>query len=67
MSEYEQHHHDKELLASSSLRLGDIEVSPASDLEQVRNIINRLGEDQLPGERLAPDWCFVDCKYNYVK
>ncbi|XP_065156673.1 eye-specific diacylglycerol kinase isoform X4 [Atheta coriaria] len=54
MSDYEQHHYDKELLSQAAQPVDQIEVSPAADLEQVRVQINKL-----LGEPLK-DWCFVD-------
>lgn len=63
MSDYEQHHYDKELLKKSALNLGMIEVNPIADLEQIRNIINKYCEDATECQKLSPDWCFVDCKY----
>lgn len=35
MSDYEQHHYDKELLSQAAQPVDQIEVSPAADLEQV--------------------------------
>ncbi|XP_047003268.1 eye-specific diacylglycerol kinase isoform X1 [Schistocerca americana] len=68
MSDYEQHHYDKELLKQTAISLGVIEVNPVSDLEQVRKMINRLQEDATSttennnqfANKLSPDWCFVD-------
>ncbi|XP_021928119.1 eye-specific diacylglycerol kinase [Zootermopsis nevadensis] len=45
MSDYEQHHYDKELLKQAAVPLGVIEVNPVSDLEQVRKLINKLQEE----------------------
>nr|XP_022904249.1 eye-specific diacylglycerol kinase isoform X2 [Onthophagus taurus] len=57
MSDYEQHHYDKELLTQAAMTIGSLEVDPSSDLEQVRNQINKFLEDQpCP----IADWCFVD-------
>lgn len=44
--------------------MGEIEVAPVADLEQVRQMVNKLQEtpsDTCP--KLSPDWCFVDCKF----
>ncbi|XP_072155081.1 eye-specific diacylglycerol kinase isoform X5 [Bemisia tabaci] len=67
MMDYEQHHYDKEKLRQSAMCLGEIEVNPSADLEQVRQIINKLQEEPPKttesGEiipKLTPDWCFVD-------
>lgn len=46
--------------------MGEIEVAPVADLEQVRQMVNKLQENSSePSEncpKLSPDWCFVDCK-----
>ncbi|XP_046395493.1 eye-specific diacylglycerol kinase isoform X2 [Ischnura elegans] len=61
MSDYEQHHYDKDLLKQAAISLGTIEVSPTADLEQVRNLINKLQEEGGNATtKLSPDWCFVD-------
>ncbi|XP_071452810.1 eye-specific diacylglycerol kinase isoform X2 [Hetaerina americana] len=61
MSDYEQHHYDKDLLKQAAISLGTIEVSPTADLEQVRNLINKLQEESANATtKLTPDWCFVD-------
>lgn len=61
MSDYEQHHYDKDLLAQAASEIGMLEVSPGADLEQVRNLINQMLEEPA-GTKLSPDWCFIDCK-----
>lgn len=61
MTDYEQHHYDKELLKNSAVNIGSLEVNPIADLEQVRLQINKLCEDVSDGPKLS-DWCFVDCK-----
>jgi diacylglycerol kinase (ATP) len=66
MSDYDQHHYDKEKLKSSAQHMGAIEVNPVSDLEQVRLIVNKFSEDQPDGPKLSPDWCFIDCKCLYI-
>lgn len=48
--------------------MGEIEVTPIADLEQVRNLVNKLQDNVEVSEscpKLSPDWCFVDCKYFY--
>lgn len=55
MPDYEQHHYDKELLAQAAQLVGELETSPASDLEQVRAMICKMESPNIP-----PDWCFVD-------
>ncbi|CAG2054170.1 unnamed protein product [Timema podura] len=56
MSDYEQHHYEKDLLKEAALNVGTLEVSPVSDLEQVRKMINNLPD----ASNLSADWCFVD-------
>ncbi|XP_059484692.1 eye-specific diacylglycerol kinase-like isoform X6 [Neocloeon triangulifer] len=61
MSDYEQHHYDKDVLTQRATTLGTIDVSPSADLEQVRQMIIKLQEDKTdPAARLSSDWCFVD-------
>lgn len=62
MLDYEQHHYDKEKLKQSACHIGNIEVNPVSDLEQVRAIVNKFCEDNPEYPKLSFDWCFVDCK-----
>lgn len=61
MSDYEQHHYDKDLLAQAACEIGALEVSPGTDLEQVRNLINQMVEET-NSSKISPDWCFIDCK-----
>lgn len=63
MTDYEKHHYDKELLKQSAINLGNIDVNPIADLEQIRNLINKYLEDTPELQTLLPDWCFLDCKY----
>jgi len=62
MSDYEQHHYDKDLLRQAGIDIGSLEVSPGADLEQVRALINQMMEEN-PAIKLNSDWCFVDCKF----
>ena len=62
MSDYEQHHYDKDLLAQAAVEVGTLEVSPGADLEQVRNLINQMLEET-SATKIAPDWCFIDCTF----
>uniref|UniRef100_A0A182KDR6 Diacylglycerol kinase n=1 Tax=Anopheles christyi TaxID=43041 RepID=A0A182KDR6_9DIPT len=59
MTDYEQHHYDKELLRQSAVNLGSLEV-PVTDLEQVRVLINKYCSEQPDSPKLSPDWCFID-------
>jgi diacylglycerol kinase (ATP) len=63
MSDYEQHHYDKEIMKQSASALGSIEVSPTSDLEAIRVLINKLCDEGPDSPKLSPDWCFIDCKH----
>ncbi|KAJ8983903.1 hypothetical protein NQ317_006707, partial [Molorchus minor] len=60
MADYEQHHYDKDLLAQAAIGIGNLEVNPISDLEQVRAQINKLMEDNKDQTKIYSDWCFVD-------
>lgn len=62
MSDYEQHHYDKDLLKNSAVNLGTLDV-PVTDLEQVRVLVNKHCEEQPDSPKLSPDWCFIDCKF----
>jgi len=66
MSDYEQHHYDKEILKQTATSVGEIEVNPASDLEQIRVLINKLCDEGPESPKLAPDWCFIDCELALV-
>lgn len=52
----------------AAIYLGHIKTSAATDLEQVRQMVNRMLEeknaDSETASRLCSDWCFVDCKCN---
>ncbi|XP_026467404.1 eye-specific diacylglycerol kinase-like [Ctenocephalides felis] len=60
MTDYEQHHYDKDLLKQAAVNMGSIEVSHVADLEQVRTQINKLLADSSNDYKLSSDWCFVD-------
>lgn len=62
MSDYEQHHYDKETLKQSATTIGAIDVNPTSDLEAVRVLVNKMSEEGNDSPKLSPDWCFIDCK-----
>jgi len=64
MSDYEQHHYDKETLKQSATIIGSIDVNPTSDLEAVRVLVNKMSEEGNDSPKLSPDWCFIDCKCN---
>ncbi|XP_017783280.1 PREDICTED: eye-specific diacylglycerol kinase isoform X2 [Nicrophorus vespilloides] len=54
MSDYEMNHYDKDLLTQAAQNVGQLDINPASDLDQIRGEINKLlGESNR-------DWCFVD-------
>ncbi|XP_037029627.1 eye-specific diacylglycerol kinase isoform X3 [Bradysia coprophila] len=60
MTDYEQYHYDKDRLSQSAINLGNIEVNPISDLEQIRNVINKFCDEIPESPKLSADWCFVD-------
>lgn len=62
MADYEQYHNDKDALQKYAANLGNIDVNPVSDLEQIRVLINRFCEELPDSPKLSPEWCFVDCK-----
>lgn len=62
MSDYEQHHYDKDTLKQNATPLGSIEVNPTSDLEAVRVLINKMCDEANDGPKLLADWCFIDCE-----
>lgn len=66
MSDYEQHHYDKEIMKQSATALGTIEVNPTSDLEAIRVLINKLCDEGPDSPKLSPDWCFIDCECQLV-
>lgn len=63
MSDYEQHHYDKEIMKQTATAIGTIEVNPVSDLEAIRVLINKLCDEGPDSPKLSPDWCFIDCKF----
>lgn len=66
MSDYEQHHYDKEIMKQSATAIGTIEVNPALDLEAIRVLINKLCDEGHDSPKLSPDWCFIDCKFDWI-
>lgn len=64
MSDYEQHHYDKNRLRETAILLGDIRAAAAADLEQVRQMVNKMQEEKSTDlentTKLSSDWCFVD-------
>lgn len=59
MADYEKHHYDKELLAKTAERVGNLEVNPATDLEQMRTLIQNMIKESQAYSNLI-DWWFVD-------
>lgn len=66
MSDYEQHHYDKEIMKQSATALGTIEVNPTQDLEVIRVLINKLCDEGHDSPKLSADWCFIDCELRNV-
>ncbi len=61
MADYESYHHNKEKIRELAAPFGEISTSAASDLEQVRALIDKIQENN--PEAAAKDknqWCFVD-------
>lgn len=65
MTDYENHHYDKDLLRQSGTLLGNIKINPISDLEQVRKMVEKYCEETPSCLKLSADWCFLDCKFNF--
>lgn len=63
MPNYEQYHYDKDMLKNTAVNLGNVEIDPVSDLEQVRNTINKFFEESTSYPKMSQEWCFVDCKF----
>ena len=63
MSDYEQHHYDKEIMKQTATAIGTIEVNPVSDLEAIRVLINKLCDEGPESPKLSSDWCFIDCEF----
>ncbi|XP_038213039.1 eye-specific diacylglycerol kinase isoform X6 [Zerene cesonia] len=59
MADYERHHYDKELLAKAAERVGTLEVNPATDLEQMRNLVQTMIKESQAYSNIV-DWWFVD-------
>ncbi|XP_045492841.1 eye-specific diacylglycerol kinase isoform X2 [Colias croceus] len=59
MADYERHHYDKELLAKAAERIGTLEVNPATDLEQMRNLVQNMIKESQAYSNIV-DWWFVD-------
>ncbi|XP_071134998.1 diacylglycerol kinase zeta-like isoform X44 [Mytilus edulis] len=64
MADYEMLHYDKDKLREASVPLGLIVVDNNADLEQVRQIINKLhqsdSDETFTVNKLSPKWCFLD-------
>ena len=58
MFDYERNHCDKEQLKAVAKPFGEIKVDNYALLEQVRQLVVRIQENNQP--RLLPDWCFLD-------
>ena len=65
MADYEMLHYDKDKLREASIPLGLIVVDNNADLEQVRQIINKIhqsdsDENCYTVNKLSAKWCFLD-------
>lgn len=64
MSDYENHHYDKELLKTTANQFGNVKIDPMADLEQVRKLVEKYSEETSTCAKLSPDWCFLDCEFS---
>lgn len=48
-----------------AINIGKLEVNPTSDLEQIRDLVNRLLNDYKDLPKLS-DWCFLDCELFFM-
>ncbi|XP_056014781.1 diacylglycerol kinase zeta-like isoform X17 [Ostrea edulis] len=64
MADYEQLNYDKDRLRGASIPLGLIVVDNNADLDQVRQIINKVqqgnNETNTTSQPLSSKWCFLD-------
>lgn len=52
-------------LVCVAINIGKLEVNPTSDLEQIRDLVNRLLNNYKDLPKLS-DWCFLDCKLLFL-
>ncbi|XP_040570134.1 eye-specific diacylglycerol kinase [Lepeophtheirus salmonis] len=57
MPDYESFHYDKDRLKELAQSFGEISTTTNADLEAVRNLINKVMENNKP---VSSDWCFID-------
>lgn len=62
MTDYENHHYDKDLLRQSATFFATIKLNAVTDLEQIRKTIENYCEENANTPKLLSDWCFLDCK-----
>ncbi|CAB4067040.1 dgkA [Lepeophtheirus salmonis] len=55
--DYESFHYDKDRLKELAQSFGEISTTTNADLEAVRNLINKVMENNKP---VSSDWCFID-------
>jgi len=61
MYHYELNHYDKDKLKILASPLGEITTDAAADLEQVRTLVSRLQENNIPARtKRSSHWCFLD-------
>ena len=56
MQDYEVHHYNKEKIKEVALPFGEISTTSSADLDQVRNLIDKIQENN----NCSLGWCFVD-------
>lgn len=62
MTDYENHHYDKDLLRQSATFFATIKLNGMTDLEQIRKTVENYFEENATMPKLLSDWCFLDCK-----
>jgi len=61
MYDYELNHYDKDKLKLLAKPLGEITTDVAADLEQLRSLVSRLQENNIPARtKRSSHWCFLD-------
>ncbi|KAG1682163.1 Eye-specific diacylglycerol kinase [Nymphon striatum] len=61
MDNYENLHYDKERLKETGELIANLCLDLDTDLETVRNHINRILDENNITDKLNPEWCYLDC------
>ncbi|XP_024082397.1 eye-specific diacylglycerol kinase isoform X2 [Cimex lectularius] len=59
IADYEEYQCDTEHLKKAAINIGQFEVDPMADLEQIRHLINSKMETQNPSTTKS-EWCYLD-------